>query len=185
MTNKQTTLKEKYLKDAMPALREEFDIKNPMAAPRIDKVVVNMGTGDRLRNKDLAEKIKSDFALITGQKPKVQPARLSIAGFSLREGMPVGLSATLRGRRMYDFLEKLIAIVLPRLRDFKGVPAKFDKAGNYTLGFIENSVFPEIDLAKLDKPQGLEVTIVIKSSDPEKSKKLLSLMGMPFKKDDN
>lgn len=178
-----TPLKEKYQKEVKGKLKQDFDVSNVMAVPVIAKVVVNMGTGEKLRNKDTKEKLMADFALITGQKPRVQAARMSISGFNLREGMPVGLTVTLRRDRMYHFLDKLISVVLPRLRDFRGVPTKsFDKAGNYTLGLPEHTVFPEIDLAKVDRPHGLEMTIVIKHSDPEKSKALLEGLGMPFEK---
>jgi large subunit ribosomal protein L5 len=154
-----------------------------MSSPQIVKVVVNMGTGESLRNKETKEKLMAELAAITGQKPKVQPARLSISGFGLREGMPVGLTVTLRRDRMYHFLDRLITVVLPRFRDFRGVATKsFDKGGNYTLGVTEHTVFPEIDLAKVDKPRGLEITIVVKNSDPEKSKLMLEALGMPFEK---
>ena len=181
--NKHIALKEKYQKEVMPALATEFSTKNPMALPVVSKITINMGTGDRLRNKEFKEKLMADLALITGQKPKVQPARISVAGFAVREGMAVGLTTTLRRDKMYNFLDKLISVVLPRLRDFRGVPLRsFDQAGNYTLGMGEHTVFPEIDLAKVDKPHGLEITVVIKRSNPEKSKRLLALMGMPFEK---
>lgn len=176
------SVSEKY-KDALKVVSEEFGIENPMALPRVMKTVVNMGTGDKLRDKTKKEALVRDFGLITGQKPKVQPARISVAGFAIRAGMPVGLTATLRGPRMFDFLDKLVTITLPRLRDFRGVSDKsFDKAGNYTLGLHEHTVFPDIDLATVDKPHGLEMTVVIKNSNPEKSKRLLELMGVPFVK---
>lgn len=178
-----TSLKEKYQKEVKAKIQKDFEIDNVMSIPVISKVVVNMGTGDKLRNKDTKEKLITDLSLITGQKPRVQAARLSISGFALREGMPVGLTTTLRRDRMYHFLDKLISIVLPRLRDFRGVPTKsFDMAGNYTLGMAEHTVFPEIDLAKSDRPHGLEITIVIKHSSKEKSKALLEALGMPFEK---
>lgn len=175
-------LKQRYL-EVRDELAKELSLTNVHALPRIAKVVVNMGTGDRLRDKSVREKLTNDMAAITGQKPKVQAAKMSISGFNLREGMPVGLTSTLRGDRMYHFLDKLIVVVLPRFRDFRGVSVRsFDKAGNYTLGIAEHTVFPEIDLAKVDRPQGLEVTIVIRNSDPEKSKLMLSKLGMPFEK---
>jgi large subunit ribosomal protein L5 len=181
---KHISIKEKYEKEVMPVL--EAELGNVMAAPRISKVVVNMGTGDKLRNKDTKEKLVADLSAITGQKPKIQPAKLSIAGFGLREGMPVGLTVTLRGARMYDFLDKLVGVVLPRLRDFRGVSTKsFDNAGNYTLGLSEHTVFPEIDLAKIDKPHGLEMTIVVARSNAKLSRKMLELLGMPFEKEEN
>lgn len=176
-------LREKYEKEARPALQKEFDIANAMAVPEIGKIVVNMGTGESLRNKETAEKIIAELAAITGQKPKVTRARVSIAGFNVREGMPVGVTVTLRKKRMYDFLTKLISVVLPRLRDFRGVSDKsFDGRGNYTLGVVEHTVFPEIDITKIDKPRGMEITIVIERSAKEQSKRLLEILGMPFEK---
>lgn len=167
-------------------MAKEFDIANSMAVPVLSKVVVNMGTGDRLRNKETKERLLTDLAAITGQKPKIQLARVSISGFAVREGMAVGLTTTLRHDRMYHFLDKLIGVVLPRFRDFRGVPARgFDKSGNYTLGISEHTVFPEIDLAKVDRPHGLEITIVIKNSNPRMSKRLLEALGVPFEKGEN
>lgn len=178
-------LKEKYEKEIKPKVAEDFGVKNQMALPRITKIVVNMGTGDRLRNKEQKERLMADMSLITGQKPRVQAARISVSGFSLREGMPVGLTSTLRRDRMYHFLDKVVSIVLPRLRDFRGVPSKsFDQAGNYTLGIAEHTVFPEIDLAKVDRPHGLEMTIVFKNSNPKMSKAVLEGLGMPFEKEE-
>ncbi len=157
--------------------------KNIMAQPKVKKIVVNMGTGEALKNKDVAEKIINDLSQITGQKPKITRAKTSIAGFNLREGTAVGLTVTLRGARMTSFFDKLTKVVLPRLRDFRGVPLKsFDKSGNYTLAVIEHTVFPEIDLAKVDKPRGMEVTIVIGNATPESSLELLKTMGMPFER---
>lgn len=163
---------------------EKLDVKNSMSLPKISKIVVNMGTGDKLRNKDSKAKLVAEMAAITGQKPKIQPSRLSISGFGLREGMPVGLTVTLRRDRMYHFLDKLIAVVLPRLRDFRGVPSKFDKAGNYTLGLTEHTVFPEIDLAKVDRPHGLEITVVVKNSSPKSTRILFDALGVPFSKEE-
>lgn len=164
-------------------LAKELDIKNVMAIPRITKVVINMGTGETYKSKDIYAKVIADLSNITGQKPKVTKARISVAGFNLRAGTPVGLTVTLRGKRMYDFLQKVIAIVLPRLRDFRGISTKgFDKFGNYTLGFVEHTVFPEIDITKVDKPRGLEVTIVTSSKDEAGGRRLLELLGMPFEK---
>lgn len=181
--DKHIPLKKKY-NELLGELSEKLGVKNSMSLPRITKIVVNMGTGDRLRNKDTKEKLIADMAAITGQRPKVQPSRLSISGFGLREGMPVGLTVTLRRDRMYHFFDKLITVVLPRLRDFRGVPAKFDKAGNYTLGFTEHTVFPEIDLAKVDRPHGLEVTVVVKNSTPEATRILFEALGVPFSKEE-
>lgn len=175
-------LKEKYENEVVPTLLKEFGIKNRMAAPKVVKVVINVGIGEFSRNKELIEAIKRDIALITSQTPQVRQAKKSVAGFGVRRGMIVGLKVTLRKDRMYSFLDKLFSIVLPRLRDFRGVPLKnFDKSGNYTLGFIDAGVFPEIDPAK-SHLKGMEVTIVTNCKDSQKSKRLLELMGMPFEK---
>ncbi len=177
-------LKEKYEKEIVKSLAAEFDIKNLLAVPKISKVVVNMGIGDAAKNKELLEAAKEDLAKITGQLPSVRPAKLSVASFGIREGVPVGLKVTLRGGRMYDFLDKLFSIVLPRLRDFRGVPLKsFDRYGNYSLGITEHTVFPEIEMGKIGA-RGLEVTIVTDTKDVKKSKRLLTLLGMPFQKND-
>lgn len=177
-----TRLQERYQKEAAPKVAQEFQIKNPMAIPKISKVVINMGVGKDARIKEVFEVLKKDLAKITGQIPSVRPAKVSIASFNVRRGMPVGLSVTLRGERMYSFLDKLISIVLPRLRDFRGVSGKsFDKYGNYTLGLPDQTVFPEIEVGK-SAGHGLEIVIVIEPSNPEKSKKLLELLGMPFVK---
>ena len=180
-----TRLIEKYEKEIAKQLAKEFAIKNPMATPRIEKIVVNSGTAEIAKSKELMESCKRDLGVITGQTPSIQKARVSIATFNLRKGMPVGLKVTLRGIRMYDFLDKLISIVLPRLRDFRGVPVKsFDKAGNYTLGIEEHTVFPDVDMSKVTKPFGLEITIVTNSNSnsKEESRRLLELLGMPFEK---
>ncbi len=175
---------EKYTKEVRETLVKEFGIKNPMAVAKLTKIVVNSGTGDALKSKETAEKVSRDLAVITGQKPKVAKSRVSIAGFNLRAGMNVGMVSTLRGQRMYDFFEKLVKIALPRLRDFRGVPLKsFDKQGNYTLGVIEHTIFPEIDMGSVDKPFGMEITIVTSTKDKEQSKRLLELLGMPFEKE--
>ena len=176
-------LKEKYSKEVAPALAKEFEIKNALAIPKVEKIVVNMGLGEMISKKELKDTASKDLAAITGQAPSVRAAKVSIAAFGLRAGMPVGLSVTLRGERMYDFLDRLISITLPRFRDFRGVPTKsFDKVGNYTLGISEHTVFAEIDLTKGVNPKGLEITIVTNSKSVEKSKRLLELMGMPFEK---
>lgn len=176
-------LSEKYQKEIKPVLSQELGIKNVMGLPRIKKIVVNMGTGDVFKNKAVSAQLSDSLAAITGQKPKITKAKISVAGFNIRAGMPVGMTVTLRGKRMYSFLEKVISIILPRLRDFRGVSAKgFDKFGNYTLGFAENTVFPEIDVTKIDKARGLEVTIVTSASHPKAARRLLELIGMPFEK---
>jgi len=178
-------LKDKYEKEITPTLKEEFGIKNPMATPKIIKVVVNMGVGEMTKSKEIGPSLSRDLAAITGQKPSTRLAKVSIATFGLRRGMPVGLSVTLRGVRMYDFLDKLFSIVLPRLRDFRGVPIKsFDAGGNYTLGLTEHTVFPEIDLSKGANARGMEISIVTTSGSPEKAKRLLELLGMPFEKEE-
>ena len=180
-----TSLKDKYEKEITPTLKEEFGIKNPMATPKVIKVVVNMGVGEMTKNKEIGPSLSRDLAMITGQAPSTRLAKVSIATFGLRRGMPVGLSATLRGVRMYDFLDKLFSIVLPRLRDFRGASSKsFDIKGNYTLGMSEHTVFPEVDIAKAGSPHGLEISIVTNAGSAERAKKLLSLLGMPFEKND-
>jgi large subunit ribosomal protein L5 len=177
-------LKTKYEKEVRAGLKKELGVKNDMAIPRVTKIVINMGVGEVGKNKEALSKLAADLSAITGQRPKIQAARISVAGFNLRAGAHVGLSTTLRGERMYSFLEKLIQVVLPRLRDFRGVPLRsFDKSGNYTLGFVEHTVFPEIDLAKVERSHGLEVTIVTSAKNKEEGKKLLELMGMPFEKE--
>lgn len=180
-----TSIQEKYEKQARATLVSELGIKNEMAIPKLRKIVVNMGTGESLRNKEMAQKLQSDLAAITGQKPAIRAARVSIAGFNLRAGQPVGLTVTLRGERMYQFLDKLISVVLPRLRDFRGVSTRsFDQNGNYSIGFSEHTIFPEIDITKTDHPRGMEVTIVSNAGSKEKGQRLLELLGMPFEKGD-
>jgi len=174
---------EKYLSEVAPALAKEFDISNKLAIPTIEKIVLNVGVGEIAKNKESLELAKRDLAEITGQIPSVRPAKISVASFNVRTGMPVGLSVTLRGGRMWAFLQRLIGIVLPRFRDFRGISGKsFDKSGNYTLGIEEYSVFPEIDLAKPHALKGFEITIVVRGTNPEKSRKLLEGLGMPFEK---
>lgn len=177
-------LQEEYKTKVKAELVEEFDIKNVMAIPKVTKIVVNTGIGDALKSKEISVKIAEDLARITGQKPKVTKARVSIAGFGIRSGMNVGMVVTLRGARMYDFLEKLIKITLPRLRDFRGIPLKgFDKVGNYTLGVVEHTVFTEIDLANVTVARGMEITIVTNVKNKEQSQRLLELLGLPFEKE--
>ena len=160
--------------------------ENIMKLPKVVKVVVNMGTSDMAsKNKDGFEKLANDLATITGQKPQVRAAKTSIAGFGIREGLPVGLKVTLRGKRMNDFIDKLVKLTLPRIRDFRGIPVKgIDGSGNYTLGIIEHTVFPEIDLAKVDKPHGLEITVVTNTNSREKALDLLTQRGFPFEKEE-
>lgn len=180
---KAVNLKEKYEKDIAPQIREEFDINNKLATPKVQKVVINMGIGAIAKDKRLLKTAQLDLAAITGQKPSLRPAKIDVAGFSLRKGMPVGLSVTLRGNRKYDFLQRLFSIVLPRLRDFRGTKLNsFDNQGNYTLGLADYSVFPEIDLSKGTPVGGLEITIVTSAKSKKQARKLLKLLGMPFQK---
>jgi large subunit ribosomal protein L5 len=176
-------LKEKYRKEVMPALQKEFDYGNPMQVPSVHKVVVNIGMGEAIQNAKAMDAAVSDLASITGQRPVITRAKRSVATFKLREGMQIGCMVTLRGDRMYYFLDKLINVALPRLRDFQGVSAEaFDGRGNYTLGLREQLVFPEIDYDKVDKVRGMEVSIVTTARTDEEGRRLLKLMGMPFKK---
>jgi len=175
-------LKSHYEKEVKPILIKEFGEKNELSCPKIDKVIINAGVGDTLKDKGALEKAMEDLATITGQKASVRKARVSVASFGVRKGMAVGLKVTLRGARMYIFLDKLVSIVLPRLRDFRGLSRKsFDNSGNYSIGLTEHTVFPEIDLAK-STPRSLEVTIVTSTNDNKKSKRLLELIGVPFEK---
>jgi len=176
-------LKEKYQKEVVPALQKEFDYNNPMQVPSVHKVVVNIGMGEAIQNAKAMDAAVSDLASITGQRPVITRAKRSVAAFKLREGMQIGCMVTLRGDRMYYFLDKLINVALPRLRDFQGIsPEAFDARGNYTLGLREQLVFPEIDYDKVDKVRGMEVSIVTTARTDEEGRRLLRLMGMPFKK---
>ncbi len=179
-------LKQYYQEKIIPSLMEEFGISNKMAVPRISKVVINVGVKEAAHDKGVLDKAVEQITAISGQKPKVTTAKLSIAGFKLRQGDPVGLTVNLRGSRMYDFISKLVGIALPRVRDFQGVSSKaFDRNGNYTLGITEQIVFPEIDYARLDRIRGLEITFVLKPPGNDKiAQRLLTLMGMPFEKAD-
>lgn len=177
------SLKQKYQKEIVPKLAKKFGLKNILAAPRVVKVVVSIGLGEGIQDKGVIEAALQNLAVITGQKPKLTQARQSIAGFKLRAGDSIGAAVTLRDKRMYDFLEKLFKIVLPRVRDFQGLPLKsFDGRGNYSLGLREQIVFPEIDYSKVVKVKGLEITMVTNTDDDKKAEKLLELMGMPFEK---
>jgi large subunit ribosomal protein L5 len=177
-------IQERYQKEALPQVMREFSLKNIMQAPRIQKVVVNVGVGSETQTDNKAlEAAVSDITIITGQKPVVAKARKSIANFKLREGKPIGVKVTLRGKRMWAFLDRLMNAALPRVRDFRGVPADaFDGRGNYTLGLREQLVFPEIEYDKIDKLRGFEITIVTANSNDERSRRLLQLLGMPFVK---
>jgi large subunit ribosomal protein L5 len=175
-------VKEKYQKEAVPALTKEFGYTNVMAVPRIQKVVVNMGLGEATGNAKIVDTGADELARITGQKPVVRRAKKSIAAFKLRKGMPVGTSVTLRGDRMWDFLDRLVSIALPRVRDFKGVPTRgFDGRGNYTLGLKDQLLFPEIDYMKVDKARGMNVSFVTTAKTDEEARKLLQFIGMPFR----
>lgn len=176
-------LKDRHNKEILPKLQKELGIKNLMAVPRLSKIVVNMGIKDALSDKKNIERAEVVLAQITGQKPMAKAARKSIATFKLRKGDKIGMMVTLRGKRMYDFFKKIVDIVLPRLKDFHGVKkTSFDGHGNYTLGFSEFSVFPEIDLGKIDKIQGLEVGIVTTANNDKEGYALLEALGMPFRK---
>lgn len=175
------TMKQRYLTEAIPALKGEFGYKNAMQVPRLEKIVVNIGLGEALTNSKAVDAAVGDLALITGQRAIVTKAKKSIATFKVREGNPVGAKVTLRGERMWDFFERLTRVALPRIRDFRGVSGKaFDGRGNYTLGLKEQLSFPEIDFDKIDRLRGLEVTIVTTAKSDEESKRLLALLGMPF-----
>ncbi|MGE0705749.1 MAG: 50S ribosomal protein L5 [Vicinamibacterales bacterium] len=175
-------LKEKYVKEVVPALTREFGYGNVMAVPRIQKVVVNMGLGEATGNAKIVDTGADELARITGQKPVTRRAKKSIASFKLRKGMPVGTSVTLRGERMWDFLDRLMAIALPRVRDFKGVsPKGFDGRGNYTLGLRDQLLFPEIDYMKVDKARGMNVSVVTTARTDGEARKLLQFIGMPFR----
>jgi large subunit ribosomal protein L5 len=176
-------LKDFYNNDCVPALKEEFGYTNIMQVPKLEKIVLNMGLGEAVQNPKIIEGAAQELTLIAGQKAVVTNAKKSIAGFKLREGMPIGCRVTLRGDRMYDFFSKLVNVALPRVRDFRGVsPKGFDGRGNYSLGVKEQIIFPEIDYDKIDKIKGLNISIVTSASTNAEGLSLLSLMGMPFRK---
>lgn len=178
-----TRLKELYSKEVRKKLQDEFQIKNPMAVPKVEKVVLNMGVGEAIQNAKVLDTAVEELATITGQKPVVTKAKKSIASFKLREGQSIGTMVTLRGDKMYEFLDRLINIALPRVRDFRGVPAKsFDGRGNYTLGVRDHLIFPEIDAGKVDKAKGMNITIVTTAKNDEQARFLLRELGMPFGK---
>ena len=175
-------LKERYEKEVAPALKKEFGYKNVMAVPKIEKIVVNMGLGEATQNAKIADTGADELARIAGQKPVVTRAKKSIAQFKLRKGMPIGTMVTLRGERMWDFLDRLIAVALPRVRDFRGVsPRGFDGRGNYTLGLKDQLIFPEIDYMKVDKTRGMNISVVTTAKTDEEARKLLQLVGFPFR----
>ena len=174
-------LKEKYSTEVQPKLMEQFGIKNTHAVPKLTRIVVNMGCKGAVENKSLVDSAARDLATITGQRPTIRKARKSIAGFKLREGMPIGAAVTLREARMWEFADRLISVVLPRIRDFRGVKSKLDGRGNYTMGLAEQSVFPEIDFDKLEFSQGMDITFVTTASTDEQGYHLLKMLGMPFR----
>lgn len=175
-------MKEKYQTEVVPALRKEFGFKNVMEVPRLEKIVVNMGLGEAMANAKLLDSAMDDMGTITGQKPKLCRARLSVAAFKLRAGMAIGAKVTLRGDMMYEFLDRLVNIALPRIRDFRGVPSKsFDGRGNYTLGVKEHIIFPEINYDKIAQIFGMDISIVTSAKTDEEGRELLRQLGMPFK----
>ena len=175
-------LRDKYQKDAVPALRKEFGYANVMAVPKIEKVVVNMGLGEATSNVKIVDTGADELARITGQKAVTRRSKKSIAAFKVRKGQPVGTSVTLRGERMWEFLDRLMTIALPRVRDFKGVsPRGFDGRGNYTLGLRDQLLFPEIDYMKVDKARGMNVSVVTTAKTDQEARKLLQFIGMPFR----
>jgi len=175
-------LKDKYQKEVVAAMTKEFGYKNVMAVPRIDKVVVNMGLGEATANAKLVDTGADELARVTGQKPVTRRAKKSIAAFKVRKGMPIATMVTLRGERMWEFLDRLMSIALPRVRDFKGVsPRGFDGRGNYTLGLRDQLMFPEIDYMKVDKARGMNVSVVTTAKTDEEARKLLQFIGMPFR----
>ena len=175
-------LKEKYRSEIAPALAKQFDIKNPMAVPRIEKIVLNMGVGEAIANSKALDAAADELRNISGQKPVITKAKKSIASFKLRQGMSIGTMVTLRGERMYEFLDRFITVALPRVRDFRGISAKaFDGRGNYTLGIREQMIFPEIDFNKIDKVRGMNISIVTTAGSDDQAFALLKAFGMPFR----
>ena len=182
MSDYQPRLRNKYKDEIIPQLMKDFGFKNVMQVPKLERIVVNMGLGEAVQNAKLVESAAEELKAITGRKPVVTRAKKSIAGFKLREGMPIGVMVTLRGEQMYDFLDRLISIALPRTRDFKGIsPKAFDGRGNYTLGIREQIVFPEINYDKIDRIKGMNVTLVTTAETDEQGRALLKSLGMPFR----
>jgi large subunit ribosomal protein L5 len=176
-------LKQKYQDDVMPSLMNKFEYKSVMETPHVEKIVINMGVGDAVQNSKALDSAVEELALISGQKPMVTRAKKSIAGFRLREGMPIGAKVTLRGERMYEFLQKLVQVSLPRVRDFRGISKNaFDGRGNYTLGVKEQLIFPEINYDNVSKVRGMDIVIVTTSNTDEEARELLAQLGMPFQK---
>jgi large subunit ribosomal protein L5 len=175
-------LKDRYREEIAPALKEQFGIQNPMRIPKLEKIVVNMGVGEAVQNSRALDGAMEDLAKITGQKPQLRRARKSIAGFKIREGMPVGARVTLRGERMWEFLDRLITIALPRVRDFRGIsPRSFDGRGNFALGLREQTIFPEVSYDSIDTTRGLDVAVVTTAETDEEARELLRMLGMPFR----
>lgn len=175
-------LKERYQKEIAPSLAKEFGIENPMAVPRLDKIVLNMGMGEAIANAKVLDTAVTELTSIAGQKPVITKAKKSIASFKLRQGMPIGVMVTLRGERMYEFFDRLVSVALPRVRDFRGVsPKAFDGRGNYTIGIREQLIFPEIDFNKVDKLRGMNISIVTTARNDDQARALLKNLGMPFR----
>jgi large subunit ribosomal protein L5 len=175
-------MRDKYVKEVLPALMKEFGLDNPMAAPKLEKIVVNMGVGEATQNAKVIDPAAAEMTQITGQKPIITKAKKSIAQFKVREGNPIGVMVTLRGDRMYEFFDRLVNIALPRVRDFRGVPTKsFDGRGNFTLGVRDQLIFPEIDYSKVEKMKGMNITIVTTAGNDDQARALLKHMGMPFR----
>jgi large subunit ribosomal protein L5 len=176
-------LKERYQKEVRKKIQDEFGIKNIMAVPKVEKIVLNMGMGEAIQNVKVLDNAVEELAQITGQKPVITKAKKSIASFKLRAGVPIGTMVTLRGEKMYEFLDRLISIALPRVRDFRGLPTRsFDGRGNYTIGIRDHFIFPEIDVVKADKSRGMNITIVTSAKNDEQARFLLRELGMPFGK---
>ena len=175
-------LQEKYYKEIVPAIKDKFGFKNDLRVPVIEKIVVNMGVGEAIADTKILDKASEELALITGQKPVARRAKKAIANFKIKQGAPIGVKVTLRSRIMYEFLDRLINVALPRIRDFSGVPKdSFDQAGNYNIGITDQTIFPELDIDKITRPQGMNISFVIRNRDIEESRELLRLFGMPFK----
>jgi len=177
-----TRLRERYQKEVAPQIAKDFSIRNPMAIPRVDKIVLNMGMGEAIANSKILDTAVDELRAISGQKPVITKAKKSIASFKLRQGMAIGVMVTLRGDRMYEFLDRLVSVALPRVRDFRGVsPKAFDGRGNYTIGVREQLIFPEIDFNKVDKLRGMNISIVTTAKNDEQARALLKALGMPFR----
>jgi large subunit ribosomal protein L5 len=175
-------LRTRYQKEVAPQIAKDFGIRNPMAIPRVEKIVLNMGMGEAIANSKILDTAVEELRSISGQKPVITKAKKSIASFKLRQGMPIGVMVTLRGDRMYEFLDRLVSVALPRVRDFRGVsPKAFDGRGNYTIGIREQLIFPEIDFNKVDKLRGMNISIVTTARNDEQARALLKALGMPFR----